>query len=232
MPKVSVIMPVYNGIKFLGRAIRSILAQTEMDFEFIIFDDGSTESVHDCVHFYGADKRIRAYCSAKNRGLSHRLNQCLEHAQGDYIMRMDGDDVSHPYRIEKQLELFTEGVGLVGCWGSSVDENGKPIQHFVDVNCRCSDEDLIKVYPTKLCMIDASSMYSREAIEKTGLFDPRALTAETYNYNLRVLKNFKGRVVQEILYQRTVWSGSSPRSQVDTLSLARRLADETSTMDK
>ncbi len=138
MPKVSVIMSVYNGIQFLGRAIESILAQTEEDFEFIIIDDGSTEPVYDKIKSY-PDDRIRAYRKGKNRGLTVRLNTCLQLAKGDFIVRMDGDDISLPQRIEKQVAKFEEGVGFVGCWASSIDAMGKPIQHFVDLSCRCSD---------------------------------------------------------------------------------------------
>ena len=72
MPKVSVIMPVYNGIRFLDRAIRSVLCQSEMDFEFIIFDDGSTESVWDMIDFFRGDQIIRAFKGVDNKGLTHR----------------------------------------------------------------------------------------------------------------------------------------------------------------
>jgi len=216
MPKVSVIMSVYNGIKFLDRAIRSILCQSEMDFEFIIFDDGSTESVWDMIDFFRGDQRIRAFKGVNNKGLTHRLNQCFDLATGDFIMRMDGDDVSLPHRIKRQLERFEDGVGFVGCWASSIDANGTNIVHFCDVHCRCSDEDIKTIYPTKLCMVDASTMYTREAIEKVGYFDPQALTGESYNYNRRVQQFYEGRVAQEILYLRTVWEGSVMRSKVDS----------------
>ena len=229
MPKVSIIMSVYNGSEFLSRAIESILEQTEKDFEFIIINDGSTESVHEIINSF-SDPRIRSYRDIKNRGLTVRLNEGLDLAKGDFIVRMDGDDISLPQRIERQLTKFESGVGFVGCWGRSIDANGLPIIHFVDTNCRCSDEDLKSIYPKTLCMIDASSIYSKEAIEKIGYFDPKVLTAETYNYNRRIQQFFDGRVIKEILYVRTVWQGSVMRSKVDpkidTITLANQRAIE------
>ena len=131
-----------------------------------------------------------------------------------------------PERIEKQLAAFEDGVGFVGCWGSSVDADYKPIIHFVDINCRCSNEDLKTVYPKQLCMIDASTMYSIEAVEKVGYFDKLSLTAETYNYNRRVQQFFEGRVVQEVLYIRTVWQGSVMRSKFDPKINTMKLAND------
>ena len=230
MPKVSVIMSVFNGIQFIERAVESILNQTEKDLELLIIDDGSTEPIFEIIApFMDLDNRIVVCKSPSNKGLTYQLNQCLEWAEGNFIVRMDGDDISLPTRIEKQIAAFEKGVGFVGCWGRSVDANGESIVHFVDTNCRCSNEDLKTVYPKTLCMIDASSIYSREAVEKIGYFDEQSLTAETYNYNRRIQQFFEGRVVQEILYVRTVWSGSVMRkidTSTGTVALANRRALE------
>lgn len=218
MPKVSVIMPVYNGIRFLERAISSILNQTEKDFEFIIIDDGSTEPVWKMISSF-SDSRIKACKDEVNRGLTFQLNRCLDLATGIFIMRMDADDVSLPSRMERQLSKFDSGVGFVGCWGRSINEEGKSITRYVDVNCRCSDKDLKTIYPKKVCMIDPSVMYSREAVKKVGYFDVKFLTGQTYNYTRRVQQFFKGRVVQEILYLRTVRHDSVMRKSISTIDV-------------
>lgn len=229
MPKVSVIMSVYNGSQFLGRAIQSILAQTEKDFEFIIIDDGSTEPVYKIINSF-SDPRIRHIGDQINKGLTIRLNECLELVKGDFIVRMDGDDISLPTRIENQIAAFEDGVGFTGCWGRSIDANGKSIIHFVDRNCRGTSQDLINKYPTKLCMIDASSVYSKEAVNKVGFFDKRMYRTQTYNYNRRLqLLGFSGKVVEEILYVRTVHAGSVMRRSdpsVDLVKLANKYAVE------
>jgi len=231
-PKVSVIMPVYNGIRFLDRAIQSILNQTEKDFEFIIIDDGSSEPVFEKIKSY-SDSRIKVYRENENKGLTFRLNQCLQIIKGKFVVRMDADDVSLETRIEKQLLKFEKGVGFVGCWASSIDEIGNPIIHFVDKYCRCSDEDIKIKYLKSICMADPTSIYSIEAVQKIGYFDPLVYSSETYNYNCRILQFFEGKVVPEILYFRTVRHDSIMRMvkvkqnlNVDLIALANQRALE------
>lgn len=225
---VSVIMPVYNGIRFLQRSIDSILNQSYPYLEFIIVDDGSTEPVWDLIKSYN-DERIIAFRNTENLGIAKSLNICLDRVRGDFIVKHDSDDVSFPHRIKKQLTYFEEGVGFVGCWAASLNENGNPIRHFVDIHCRCSDEDLKTRYSDFLCMADPTSLYSKEAVQKVGYFDERLSVAETYNYNRRIQQFFKGRVAQEVLYFRTVRHDSIMRTikipvNVDMQVLANQYA--------
>lgn len=203
---ISVIMPVYNGIQFLQSAIDSILNQTYQDFEFIILDDGSTEHVFDLIKSYH-DTRIVALQNEKNIGLTKSLNICLDRVCGQFIARMDGDDISCPNRFEEQLKLFTKGIGLVGCWAQTINAQNELSPGFAEIRCQCSDEDLKTNYWETLCMVDATSMYSREAMQHVGWFDAMCKLGQTYNYNIRVLKEFSGRIVQKELYQRREWGG-------------------------
>ena len=117
-PLVSILMPVYNCAPFLKSAIESILNQTYKNFELIVIDDGSTDtSLKVIKHYASIDKRIR-FVSRENKGLVDTINEMVKLAKGDYIARMDGDDISMPTRIEKQLnKIITESnVLLVGCW--------------------------------------------------------------------------------------------------------------------
>ncbi len=114
-PEVSVILPVYNGARFLREAIQSILDQTFSDFELIIINDGSTDQSEEMVLSF-SDKRIRYVKNHHNMGLIATLNKGLEMASGTYIARMDCDDISLPLRFEKQVEYFRSHpeVGLIG----------------------------------------------------------------------------------------------------------------------
>ena len=105
MPKISVVMPVYNGEKYLKEAIDSILNQTFTDFEFIIIDDGSTDKTEQIIKSYD-DKRILYIKNEKNLGVAESLNKGLDMAQGEYIARMDADDISMPKRFEKQIDFM------------------------------------------------------------------------------------------------------------------------------
>lgn len=124
-PKVTVLMPVYNGEKYLREAIESILDQTFTDFEFLIINDGSTDGSVGIVESY-KDRRIRLVHNEKNLGLIASLNRGMELARGEYIARMDCDDISLPLRLEKQV-VFMDAhpeIGVCGSWAKVIDENG------------------------------------------------------------------------------------------------------------
>ena len=98
--KVSVIMPVYNGAQYLQEAIDSILQQTYRDFEFIIIDDGSTDNSLEIIRMNAdLDKRIVLLQNEQNSGICVTLNKGLEVAKGEYIVRMDCDDISELNRL-------------------------------------------------------------------------------------------------------------------------------------
>lgn len=109
MPKVSVIMGVYNLTDrlILEKSIFSILNQTFTDFEFIICDDGSDDNTFEIVKdICKNDDRVVLLQNESNKGLAYVLNKCLEHAKGEYIARMDADDESVLERLEKQVEFL------------------------------------------------------------------------------------------------------------------------------
>lgn len=109
MPKVSVIMGVYNitDKPVLEKSINSILNQTFTDFEFIICDDGSNDNTLDVVKdVCQNDERVIFLKNEKNMGLAYVLNKCLKNAKGEYIARMDADDESALNRFEKQVEFL------------------------------------------------------------------------------------------------------------------------------
>ena len=117
--KISVIMPVYNGEKYLNQAIDSILNQTYSDFEFIIINDCSTDSTEEIVQSY-SDDRIVYLKNEKNSGVAATLNRGLEAARGEYIARMDADDISHPERIEKQVRYMDNNPDVGVCGANAI----------------------------------------------------------------------------------------------------------------
>ncbi len=120
-PKVTVLMPVYNGECHLRAAIDSILRQSFTDYEFLIIDDGSTDSTPETLASY-SDARIRIVRNPKNMGLIATLNKGLDLAQGELIARMDSDDMSLPARLQTQVR-FMDGnphIGLCGSWFATI----------------------------------------------------------------------------------------------------------------
>lgn len=116
-PKISVIMPVYNAQEYIREAIDSILNQTFSDFEFIIINDGSTDNSVEIIKNYN-DPRIVLVDNTENKGLVSVLNQGLQLAQGEYIARMDADDISLPNRFMEQVNYLDKHpqVGILGAW--------------------------------------------------------------------------------------------------------------------
>ena len=114
-PLVTVLMPVYNAAPYLREAIDSILNQTYSDFEFLIINDGSTDETESIINSYN-DPRIVYLKNETNIKLISTLNKGIELAKGKYIVRMDGDDISLPTRIELQVQFMenNESVGLGG----------------------------------------------------------------------------------------------------------------------
>lgn len=116
-PRVTVLMPVYNGAPFLTEAIQSILIQSFTDFEFLIIDDGSTDDSVAIIEAF-KDSRIRLVNNGRNLGLVASLNRGLDLASGDYIARMDQDDISTPERLTRLVSFMdaNPSVGVCGSW--------------------------------------------------------------------------------------------------------------------
>ncbi len=113
-PLVSVIMPVYNAEKYVGEAIESILNQTFTDFEFLIFNDGSTDNSSKIIKSY-KDDRIIFFDYKENFGYVKHLNDGIKLAKGEYIARMDADDISLPERFQKQYDFLEKNKDVVLC---------------------------------------------------------------------------------------------------------------------
>lgn len=129
MPKLSIIMPTYNGERFLSEQIDSILAQDDDDFELLITDDGSTDGTRALSDIYAAkDKRIRTVPSTGNLGQNNRLAQLLGEARGDYVAIADQDDRWAP---DRNSRLFAAMDGRPMAFGRSelIDGEGRPKGH-------------------------------------------------------------------------------------------------------
>ncbi len=125
MPKVSVILPVYNCEQYIFETVQSVLNQTFADFELLIVDDCSTDNTVKIIKEFN-DSRINLIIKEKNSGYTDSLNYAVALAKGEYIARMDGDDVCMPNRFEKQVAFLEKNTDVVLC-GSSVQFIGYQI---------------------------------------------------------------------------------------------------------
>ncbi|MEM3509358.1 MAG: glycosyltransferase family 2 protein [Nitrososphaerota archaeon] len=127
---VSVIIPVYNVEKYIKEAVLSIINQTYKNLEIIIVDDCSNDNTYKILkELSKIDNRIKLYKNKNNLKIAKTLNRCLSLANGEYIARMDGDDISAIDRIEKKVSFLEKHKEfyLVGCSMKVIDENGKII---------------------------------------------------------------------------------------------------------
>ena len=128
-PRVSVVMAVHDGERYVGAAVDSILTQKFRDLELIVVDDGSTDRSPEIVREH-ADPRVRLIANGRNLGLAPSLNVGLAEARGEFVARLDADDVAMPHRLARQVEfmdanphvearLTGKGTHRAGCGASS-----------------------------------------------------------------------------------------------------------------
>jgi glycosyltransferase involved in cell wall biosynthesis len=156
---VSVLLPVFNSARFLSEAIRSVLAQTHSDLELIIIDDGSRDQSQEIANeFSRADPRVRVY-RQENAGISAALNRALALAKGEFVARMDGDDVCLPNRLELQLEFLRNSdlimvgsnVRLINPNGMSLVEIERSSNHEEIESQLLSGDGSAIIHPTMFC---------------------------------------------------------------------------------
>lgn len=172
-PLISVVMPVYNGRRYLAEAMDSILAQTFGDFEFICVDDGSTDDSLAILSDYARrDARVRIVSRA-NTGVWKALNDGIEVSHGRLIARMDADDVSMPNRFEKQVTFLNEhpDVVAVGCSVLIIDAEGAPLREMPNPP-RWTHEEIDTAHLTGGGQVfyHPALIFRREALKTIGMY--------------------------------------------------------------
>ncbi len=208
MSKISVVMSVYNGEKYLSEAIKSVLTQDFSDFEFIIIDDGSTDKSLAIIKSF-IDNRIRLI-SRENKGLIYSLNEGIGLAQGEYIARLDADDICLPNRFSKQLAVLeNKKIALVGSWAIKIDDLGREtgIMDYPPQGNREIKRFFIKHNP----FIHSSIMIRRDVFAAVGLYKNSFKHAEDYELWSRVLAKFQAANITEPLIKYRITSDSITR---------------------
>ncbi|SFU80236.1 glycosyltransferase [Xenorhabdus koppenhoeferi] len=177
-PRLSVLMSVYNGEDYLAESIDSILSQTFEDYEFIIIDDGSTDSTSSILSSYAKkNMRIRIITNEKNIGLIRSLNKGLYMASSNLVARMDADDIAIPERFEIQMDFMRDHPNVAVCGGFTtyLENPAKGDVHAIN------HEDIVAecffhcpfAHPTVIMRKD-------KILELTDGYDPNDLYAEDY----------------------------------------------------
>ena len=205
-PPVTVLMSVYNGARYLGEAIDSILGQTYRNFEFLIIDDGSTDDSVGIINSYD-DPRIRLQ-QHPNRGLAESLRQGVIDARGDIIVRADADDISYPSRIERQVNLLQTqaDIGLCRTMLDWIDQDGKIFRRNWDPND--TDDAARWQILWKNIGSHSSGTFRKNTLIKHGInyrsqINGLSITNSIEDYDLwsQLLPHTKFRIIDEPLVQ-------------------------------
>ncbi len=201
-PAVSVIMPVYNGAKYLREAVDSILRQSFRDFEFIIVDDGSTDSTWAILQSYDGPSVVLLH-NEENIGLPRSLNKGLAVARGNYIARIDADDTAEPNRLERQLAFLQHHpeVGLLGTASRVLYEDlgyerlRRP--PLTNLELRSA---LVRRNP----FLHSSVMIPHRVLEVVGGYNERLVKAEDYDLWVRIGSNYRLANLPDVLAMKRV----------------------------
>jgi glycosyltransferase involved in cell wall biosynthesis len=201
---VSVVMPVHNALPHLDAAVRSILAQSHGNFEFVIFDDGSSDGSTERLREWAAqDRRIRLFEGERNLGPVGSSNFVVEHSTAPLIARMDADDISHPDRLRQQVEVLRDNraVGLVGTLFEVIDGRGRLLRG-AEV-WRLARKTPFVPFP------HGSIMFRRDIFERVGGYRKQCEFWEDQDLVLRMASEAQICVILTALYQHRQWTSNT-----------------------
>lgn len=194
-PLISVVMPVYNALPFLDDSINSILTQTLSDFEFVIFDDASTDgSIGRLREWAARDQRIRLCESKKQLGLSGSSNAVVAQARASIVARMDADDIAHPERLARQWDVIQNSpkVIAVGTLCNGIDATGREV--------RPRDRWRLVRRSGYIPFPHGSAMFRREVFDKVGGYDETVVGGEDQELFSRMAAHGSVVTLPDVLY--------------------------------
>ncbi len=223
MPDVSVLLPVFNGSRWLQQSIESVQNQSLTDFELVIVDDGSTDGSHlIAANAARLDDRIHVVRQAHS-GVATALNYGIALSTSKLIARMDADDIAHRGRLQKQFNVFQEHtrIGALGSWARLIDEEGRGLGDLKpEIDPIKLHNLLIKQNP----FIHSSMMFSANLVRQLGGYRTVLDGAEDYDLWLRMSEHAPlANVPERLINLRRHVTSASAMSNMRQL-LAARLA--------
>ena len=221
-PKVTVLLSVYNGDHFLREAIDSVLRQTWEDFELLVVNDGSTDGTAAILEAY-KDPRVHIVTNASNIGVASSLNRGLVIARGEYVVRIDADDVALPQRLAEQVPDLDDhpDVGLVASATDFIDKESTKIgiEDFA-----LSPEQLDHLLTFSNWIVNCSVTFRRELILGIGGDDESLKWAPDYDLWVRVSRRAKIAKLDKILAQyRVTETNVSSRFKDEQTACAKKI---------
>jgi GT2 family glycosyltransferase len=224
-PKVSVIIPTYNGMAYLPEAVDSVLRQTFRDFELIIVDDGSSDHTWEWFSQV-SDPRVK-FITQKNQGSAAARNKGIAIAQGEYIALLDADDLWKPSKLEKQVGFLDENpsIALVDTWVVLIDEDGKSTGRIVVSKAEGNVwKQLVQFKP--VCSCDSTPLIRRSCLKTVGMFDENLLFLEDLDLWIRLVAAYSFGVIKEPLVRYRQHSNSKSTKYLETLLAFRQVIEK------
>ncbi len=227
MPKVSVIIPAYNAMKYLPETLESVLKQTFTDFEVVIVDDGSSDNISEWANQI-IDDRVRLI-SKHNQGTPVARNTGILNSSGEYIAFLDADDIWEASKLEKQVNYLDSHplVGLVDVWTALIDENGNFMNQIINNNIEDDVRRIVIEACNAFIASGSSPMIRRTCFDKVGLFDVEIKFAEDVDMWIRIGIHYHFGVVKESLVQYRQHPNNKSRNCQSMLEDIRKIIEKT-----
>ena len=237
-PQVTIVIPVYNGEKYLREAIDSALAQTYNNIEVIVVIDGSTDSTEEIVKSYGDKLR---YFKKENGGVASALNLGIQKSNGEYISWLSHDDFYFPDKLKKQVDALSklnidkrDKTIFYGNW-VLIDKNSKKFDEF-RIEKRYDSKKLnYPLYPIMKCVVHGCTLLiPKKCFDEVGLFDPKLRATQDYdlwfkmfpNYNIKFLPYFLVKFRYHDQQGSNTITSAKPEADKLWLNMVTKLSDK------
>lgn len=223
---VSVVIPVYNGAKYIRECLLSVFNQTYTNIEVIVIDDGSSDDLEGQIREF--KKRIRFF-RRPHEGLSKTRNFGLKMAKGKYVAFLDVDDLWKPEKLSAQVNLMEKnpGIGMVYCAVDLIDERGQPIDGMQKSFQKASGWIFKNLLECNFICI-STVVIKKEVVDNVGFFNEKFKIANDYDYWLRLSLLTQVDCLSEplALYRLSIYamSAKKDRVRIEDLILTRRYA--------
>jgi glycosyltransferase involved in cell wall biosynthesis len=217
-PLVSVIMSVHNGEQWLKEAIDSIVHQTYGNWEFIIIDDASNKATQNILRSY-TDSRIKVFREDVQQGLTKNLNTAINLCKGEFIARMDGDDISLPERFQQQIDylLKHKETDVVAGFINMIEKSGKYLGTWKDDRRANTWPKIKKMLPWKSCIAHPPAMF-RAGVLRQYRYDEKQRHSQDWDLWLRLatdnrrIEKIQEPVLQYRVHDRSITATSNKKS--------------------
>ena len=196
---VSIILPTYNRAHTLAQTIRSVCAQTYENWELIVVDDGSTDDTRALLASFAADARIRPVYLEQNGNVCVALNEGIAHMRGDYMARIDSDDLWLPEKLEKQIAYlrahpdcgacFTQ-VDLIDAQDECVNARWPALYEAYRPDCKTQREWVLRLLQKGNCLCQSTAVIPRAVLQAVGTYNLALLQSQDYDLWLRIAARY------------------------------------------